>query len=327
MQQLFVDYLRYERNMSPETIRAYHKDLEQFIAYVQPEGAFDPSQVTHTTIRSFLAHLTEHAYEKTTIVRKLATIRSFFKFLIRKGYVQHNPIAEIRTPKVGKRLPHFLEVEEVERLLNAPHGTGFQGARDRAILETLYSTGLRVSELTGLNLNDVDPMTEVIRTRGKGRRERVIPIGSFALRAIREYIDVRGAVLADGAQSSDPDAPLFLNRFGQRLSSRSIRKLMDKYIKVAGLNRKTSPHTLRHSFATHLLNRGANLRLVQELLGHKHLSTTQVYAHITTRGLKDAYDQAHPLQTEPPNRMPADRDAEAASAREKAFETVSNPSG
>jgi integrase/recombinase XerC len=296
MQQLFVDYLRYERNMSPETIRAYQKDLEQFVRHVSGDGPFDASKVSNAVIRQYLAHLSEHAYEKTTIVRKLATIRSFFKFLIRKGYVEQNPIAEIRTPKVDKRLPHFLEVNEVEKLLNAPQGASFQAKRDRAILETLYSTGLRVSELTGLNLSDVDPTSEVIRARGKGRRERVIPIGTFALRAIQEYLDIRTAVLADQAQANMPDSPLFLNRFGQRLSSRSIRKIMDKYIKVTGLNMKTSPHTLRHSFATHLLNRGANLRLVQELLGHKHLSTTQVYAHLTTRTIKNAYDEAHPRQ-------------------------------
>jgi integrase/recombinase XerC len=300
MQDLFVDYLRYERNMSPETIRAYQKDLEQFINHVTPEGNFDASQVTNATIREYLAHLNEQSYEKTTIVRKLATIRSFFKFLLRKGHVENNPIAEIKTPKVEKRLPHFLEVSDVEKLLNAPQGTSFQAKRDRAILETLYSTGLRVSELTGLNLGDVDATSEVIRARGKGRRERVIPIGSFALRAIREYLDIRSAVLQDVAKAGSPESPLFLNRFGQRLSSRSIRKIMDKYIKVAGLNMKTSPHTLRHSFATHLLNRGANLRLVQELLGHKHLSTTQIYAHLTRRGIQEAYDHAHPRQVEAP---------------------------
>ena len=307
MQDLFVNYLRYERNMSPETIRAYQKDLEQFIKHVTPDGRFDASQVTNTTIREYLAYLGEKSYEKTTIVRKLATIRSFFKFLLRKGHVENNPIAEIRTPKVEKRLPHYLDVSDVERLLNAPQGTSFQAKRDRAILETLYSTGLRVSELTGLNLGDVDATSEVIRTRGKGRRERVIPVGSFALRAIREYLDVRNAVLQSTEHVTSPEAPLFLNRFGQRLSSRSIRKIMDKYIKIAGLSTKTSPHTLRHSFATHLLNRGANLRLVQELLGHKHLSTTQIYAHLTTRGIKNAYDEAHPRQAEE-----AENGAEAA---------------
>ncbi|MBN1417903.1 MAG: tyrosine recombinase XerC [Planctomycetes bacterium] len=292
MQTAFIDYLRYERNMSPETIRAYQKDLEQFIEFCKADGTpFTPEGLTHQKVREYLAHLSAKEYRKTTIVRKLATIRSFFKFMLRKGYLQQNPIAEIRTPKVEKRLPNFLDTTEVERLLTAPRTDSFQGKRDRAILETLYSTGLRVSELTALNLGDIDFVGEVLRARGKGRRERIIPIGSYAVRAVREYLDVRTEVIED--ISKDIGA-LFLNRFGERLSSRSIRKILDKYIKVAGLTRKTSPHTLRHSFATHLLNRGANLRMVQELLGHKHLSTTQVYTHLTTQNLKQAYEEAHP---------------------------------
>jgi integrase/recombinase XerC len=182
-------------------------------------------------------------------------------------------------------------VEEVEKLLNAPQGDGFQPIRDRAILETLYSTGLRVSELTGLNVPDVDITAEGIKAHGKGRRERIVPVGSFALQAVKRYIDLRAQV--PHINEKDPDA-LFLNRFGDRLSSRSIRKIIDKYILVTGLSEKTSPHTLRHSFATHLLNRGANIRLVQELLGHKHLSTTQIYTHITTDAVKQAYAEAHP---------------------------------
>src|SRR4029450_4419067 len=204
-----------------------------------------------------------------------------------------NPLAEIPTPKVEKKIPHFLGTDEVEKLLNAPQGTGFQPVRDRAILETLYSTGLRVSELTSLNVADIDLTAEVIKCRGKGRRERMVPIGSFALQAIKGYIDLRAQV--PHINEKDPDA-LFLNRFGDRLSSRSIRKIIDKYIKVTGLSEKTSPHTLRHSFATHLLNRGANLRMVQELLGHKHLSTTQIYTHVTTDSMKRAYEEAHPRQ-------------------------------
>ncbi len=293
---MFIDYLRYEKNMSPETTRAYEKDLAQFIEYISPDKPFQPQTITNATVRQYLAHLGDRSYEKSTIVRKLATIRSFFKFLIRKGYVDSNPMADIRTPKVEKKLPEFLDLNEVEKLLNSPQGTSFQSKRDRAILETLYSTGLRVSELTSLNLGDVDSTTEIIKTRGKGKKERVIPIGSFALRAIQEYLEIRHTVLPDTGHGNTPDAPLFLNRFGQRLSSRSIRKIMDKYIKLAGLKKKVSPHTLRHSFATHLLNRGANLRLVQELLGHKHLSTTQIYTHLTTKKMRSTYDETHPRQ-------------------------------
>ncbi|MEM7232107.1 MAG: tyrosine recombinase XerC [Planctomycetota bacterium] len=292
-EKAFVEYLRYERNMSPETIRAYEKDLHQFLRFfAQRDGKeIKPGEITPLQVREFLAQLKEKNYQKTTVVRKLATIRSFYKFLLRKGYVTTNPMQEIETPKVEKKLPHFLSTDEVEKLLNAPQGTTFQSTRDRAILETLYSTGLRVSELTALNLSDLDFTSEVIKARGKGRRERMVPIGSFALQAIKRYVEARSQV--PRVNEDDPDA-LFLNRFGDRLSSRSIRKILDKYIKITGLSEKTSPHTLRHSFATHLLNRGANLRMVQELLGHKHLSTTQIYTHVTTQNMKQAYEESHP---------------------------------
>ncbi len=292
-EEAFVNYLRYERNMSPETIRAYEKDLHQFMRFFsRGDGSpVTPGEVTSLQVREYLADLREKNYQKTTVVRKLATIRSFYKFLMKKGYVTTNPLVEIQTPKVEKRLPHFLAVEEIERLLNAPQGMGFQPIRDRAILEVLYSTGLRVSELTGLNVGDIDLTGEIIKARGKGRRERIMPIGKPAIESVKKYLEIRNTV--PRINESDPDA-LFLNRFGDRLSSRSIRKILDKYIRVTGLNEKTSPHTLRHSFATHLLNRGANLRMVQELLGHKHLSTTQIYTHVTTQAMKSALEEVHP---------------------------------
>jgi len=293
LQEVFINYLRYERNMSPETIRAYEKDLHQFLRFFSKgEGKeINPVEITPLQIREFLANLKDKNYQKTTVVRKLATIRSFYKCLMKKAYVTVNPLAEIPTPKVEKKIPHFLGTDEVEKLLNAPQGNSFQAIRDRAILETLYSTGFRVSELTALNVSDIDFTAEVIKARGKGRRERVVPIGSFALQAIKRYLETRSQM--PGINENDPEA-LFLNRFGDRLSSRSIRKIIDKYIKVTGLSEKTSPHTLRHSFATHLLNRGANLRMVQELLGHKHLSTTQIYTHVTSDAMKKQYDDAHP---------------------------------
>ncbi len=293
-EQTFIHYLRYERNMSPETIRAYEKDLHQFLRFFEQGGAkCDPTQLDSLRIREYLAYLKDKNYQKTTVVRKLATVRSFYKCLLRKGYVATNPLADIPTPKVEKKVPHFLSTDEVEKLLNAPVGNGFQASRDRAILETLYSTGLRVSELTGLNVSDIDLTQELIRARGKGDRERIVPLGSFALQALKRYIELRAQV--PNINEKDGDA-LFLNRFGDRLSSRSIRKIIDKYIKVTGLSEKTSPHTLRHSFATHLLNRGANLRTVQELLGHKHLSTTQIYTHVSTDNVKEAYEEAQPRQ-------------------------------
>ena len=295
VEEEFINYLRYERNMSPETIRAYEKDLHQFLRFFSgDEGAkVNPAEIDSLRIREYLAYLKEKNYQKTTVVRKLATVRSFYKCLLRKGYVTTNPLADIPTPKVEKKVPHFLSTDEVEKLLNAPEGNSFQAVRDRAILETLYSTGLRVSELTALNISDIDFTTEVIKARGKGDRERIVPLGSFALQALKRYAEVRAQV--PNISETDPGA-MFLNRFGDRLSSRSIRKIIDKYIKVTGLSEKTSPHTLRHSFATHLLNRGANLRTVQELLGHKHLSTTQIYTHVTTDTVKDAYEEAQPRQ-------------------------------
>ena len=292
-EEAFVNYLRYERNMSPETIRAYEKDLHQFMRFFSKGDGnpVNPAEISSLQVREYLTDLREKNYQKTTVVRKLATIRSFYKFLMKKGHVVTNPLAEIQTPKVEKRLPHFLAVEEVERLLAAPQGTSFQSIRDRAILEVLYSTGLRVSELTALNVHDIDITGEILKARGKGRQERIMPVGAPALESIRKYLEVRAAV--PRINESDPDA-LFLNRFGDRLSSRSIRKILDKYIRVTGLNEKTSPHTLRHSFATHLLNRGANLRMVQELLGHKHLSTTQIYTHVTTGAMKAVLETTHP---------------------------------
>ncbi len=292
-EEAFVNYLRYERNMSPETIRAYEKDLHQFLRFFHKGDGIliTPGEITSLQVREFLAQLREKNYQKTTVVRKLATIRSFYKFLLKKGHIVTNPLADIQTPKVDKRLPHFLAVEEVEKLLNAPNGSTFQSIRDRAILEVLYSTGLRVSELTALNVADIDVTGEILKARGKGRRERIMPIGRLALESVKKYIEIRSTV--PRINESDPGA-LFLNRFGDRLSSRSIRKILDKYIRITGLNEKTSPHTLRHSFATHLLNRGANLRMVQELLGHKHLSTTQIYTHVTTAGLKQVVDTTHP---------------------------------
>ena len=303
----FVRYLREERNMSPETIRAYEKDLHQFMRFFCKETHVvpHPASITTLQVREFLAELTERNYKKTTIVRKLATIRSFYKFLMRKGHITTNPLISIETPKVEKKLPHFLSVDEVEKLLNAPQGNTFQSCRDRAILETLYSTGLRVSELTALNVLNLDFNAEVIKVPARQRineqgdgakaaRERLVPIGSFALLAIKRYIESR--IKTHTPVADEKGDALFLNRFGKRLSSRSIRKILDKYIKVTGMNKKTSPHTLRHSFATHLLDKGASVRAVQELLGHKHLSTTQVYTQTTNKGRQEAYENNFPNQ-------------------------------
>jgi integrase/recombinase XerC len=225
------------------------------------------------------------------VARKLATLRSFYKFCLRRGYIQAHPLASIRTPKQEKRLPRYLELEEISKLLATPDDGTLLGSRDKAMFEMLFSTGLRVSELVDLNFSDVDMTARTVRVRGKGKKQRTTPIGQTAITATQKYLDLRKA---------DPRAPgfdqeaLFVNKHGQRLSTRSVRRKLDKYLAECGLDPSISPHTLRHSFATHMLNSGADLRSVQELLGHQSLSTTQVYTHLATSRLKQAYDEAHP---------------------------------
>jgi integrase/recombinase XerC len=212
----------------------------------------------------------------------------------KRGHIQNNPRLMIRTPKQAKRLPKAITVDQVERLLSAPDDRDLLGARDRAILETLYSTGIRVSEVVGINRADVNDAGESIIIRGKGRRERIVPLGSHALQALRHYVQMLDGELSKAGLAADPDAPLFVNKHGTRLSSRSVRRKVSKYLTQVGLDPDISPHTIRHSFATHLLDNGADLRSVQELLGHQSLSSTQVYTHLTTQRMRDAYDKAHP---------------------------------
>ncbi|MBA4028808.1 MAG: tyrosine recombinase XerC [Planctomyces sp.] len=253
------------------------------------------------TVRGFLTSLGAQDYSPATMARKIATLRSFYKWADKRGLSIGNPMTAIRTPKQGKRLPRAITIEQIEKLLAAPNDRDVLGVRDRAMLETLYSTGIRVSELVDLNVDDVDEPGEALRVRGKGKRERLVPVGSHAVAAVRRYIDMvradpRFAALWPESAGGRFGAgrPLFMNKHGGRLSSRSVRRKLDKYLKSAGLDPRISPHTLRHSFATHLLENGADLRSVQELLGHQSLSTTQVYTHLTAQRLKNVYDQAHP---------------------------------
>lgn len=248
-------------------------------------------KVDANQIRAFLAFLHEREYSKATAARKLATLRSFYKFCLRKGLISANPVAAIRTPKQEKRLPKFLDIEQIRKLLSTPDDTTLLGARDRAMLETLYSTGVRVSELVALNLADVDIPGECLKIRGKGRKERITPIGPTALAAIKRYVEMR---TSDPRSTTFDKEPLYVNKHGQRLSTRSVRRKLDKYLTMCGLDPSISPHTLRHTFATHMLNNGADLRSVQELLGHQSISTTQVYTHLTTSALKKEYDESHP---------------------------------
>ncbi|MFT3788604.1 MAG: tyrosine recombinase XerC [Tepidisphaeraceae bacterium] len=223
--------------------------------------------------------------------RKLATLRSFSKFLIRKGKMSANPLVTIRTPKQEKRLPKCLDLEQVQKLLDAPGDGDILSVRDKAMLEILYSSGIRVSELVALEMQDLDLDEGVLRVRGKGRKDRLTPIGSQAIAAVKRYFAMRGAM---GKLDQAPAGRVFLNKHGESLSTRSVRRKLDKYLAIAGMDPGISPHTLRHSFATHLLNNGADLRSVQELLGHQSLSTTQIYTHLTTKKIKESYDAAHP---------------------------------
>ena len=312
----FLHHLEHERNLSPETVRAYRNDLEQLCEYFKVEVIQNLTELDNHQVREYLQHLNDKGYSKTTVVRKLAAIRSYFKYLKREGISDKNPFESVRTPRVERNLPHFLTVKEILKLLATPSTETARGLRDRAILETLYSTGLRVSELTALNWEDVDERQGVLRARGKGKKERIVPIGSYSIEAIKNYRDKLAAEL-----KTQSPCPLFLNRFGKRLSDRSVRKILDKYIREAGLDEKTSPHSLRHSFATHLLDGGANLRVVQELLGHKHLATTQVYTHLTHERLSKTYRDAHPHGAESAGaETPAPAPAPEARPAPRAFE-------
>jgi tyrosine recombinase XerC len=286
MVERFLSYLERQRNFSPHTVRSYRNDLTQFTAFAESRGVDRPQKVTHILLRGFLAELTGSGRERSTVGRKVSAVRSFFKFLLQEGVISRNPAEGLRGLRRTKKLPGFLDETQTEELVTAPTESEPQGLRDRAILELLYSTGLRVSEVAGLTVEDVDLDTEMVLARGKGKKERLVPMGVKAALAVRKYLRSRG-------QSAKKAKPLFLNRFGKRLTQRSIRRVVDKYARAKGLPH-VSPHTLRHSFATHMLDRGADLRAVQELLGHSSLSTTQVYTHLTTEGLKRIHSSAHP---------------------------------
>lgn len=287
----FLGYLEAERGCSLQTLRAYAGDLVQFVGFVVGGDAFDPAAVTSIHVRRYVAHLRKRGSSQTTIARKLASLRSLYKYLIREGIVADNPASSLSAPRRERRLPIFLDEDEVERLLIAPDPQDATGQRDRAILEMLYSTGMRIGELASVSLTDVDLLGEVVKAKGKGKKERLVPLGGPAVRALRDYLGVR-KTLAGGYRVNR--AALFLNRTGDRLSARGIRRMFHKYARRVGLSAKATPHTLRHSFATHMLNRGADLRSVQELLGHASLASTQIYTHVSTERLKTVYDKAHP---------------------------------
>jgi integrase/recombinase XerC len=283
----FLTYLRNERNVSPHTVRSYHSDLEQLSTFL---GDKDLSAVDHQTLRRFIAHLMQVDVKKSSIARKLSAIRTFFRYLNREGILTSNPARLVATPRREQRLPAVLTADDAIRLMESPKAKKPADhdamLRDRAVLETLYSTGIRASELIGMNREDIDRHDSLIRIRGKGRRERIVPVGAKALDAIDAY-------LGRLAGSSDV-AAVFLGPSGKRLTARTVQRILENHRKQLGLLQKASPHTLRHSFATHLLESGADLRAIQELLGHASLSTTQRYTHVNLDSLMEVYDKAHP---------------------------------
>jgi integrase/recombinase XerC len=288
----FLINLRVNRNFSVHTLESYGLDLRQFLAFLADEHLSEVSEINYLNIRKFLALLKEQNFAKSTVARKLACLRSFFKFLCRQGYLSNNPVLTIATPKREKRLPQFFYPDEVNAFLTLADSGTKLGIRDRAILEIFYSSGLRLSELVNLQLRDLDLSRGYLRVFGKGAKERLAPLGEPAKRALRQYLQNSRPVLL--RKNDQPEEHVFLNYRGTRLSGRSVERLFDKYLNQLALNRKVSPHALRHTFATHLLENGADLRVVQELLGHVDISTTQIYTHLTKERIRSVYLKNHP---------------------------------
>jgi len=289
----FLGFLAAERGASPLTLKSYGEDLRQLETFLRSAGCRGPDEASSVILRRFAAGLHAAGYAPSSVARKLASTRSFFAFRQREGWVAANPAKPLRSPKRARKLPRFLSGEEIGRLLAAPQAAAAGGLRDRAILELMYSAGLRVRELVTLDDGDLDLAGGTVRVRGKGRRERLGIVGGHARDALRAWLTAR-AQRRSSAATRPTGRPLFTNRFGTRLSVRGVARLLEKHLATAGLTRRASPHTLRHSFATHLLDAGADIRSVQELLGHKSLVTTQIYTHVTTTRLLDAFDKAHP---------------------------------
>lgn len=314
----FLIYLKVEKNASPRTMESYQKDLFHGLDYFasllgKKDHEILPSDIDHRYFRHYLAFLRKQGLARTTIARRLAAWRSYYRYLLREGIIDDNPMPRVASPKLEKRLPRFLYEDEARLLVEAPDLSHPLGIRDRALLETLYAGGLRINELVSLDMGDLDLGAGYVRVMGKRARERLVPLGSHAVSALRRYLgEARQGLLAKVSTKSSEDNSkpgpkpsikkinnaVFLNRWGERLSDRGSRKILDKYVEKVSLDRKISPHTLRHSFATHLLNAGADLRSVQELLGHKRLSSTQIYTHVTGERLKQVYRKSHPRAEE-----------------------------
>jgi len=285
----FLDHLRHSRNASPHTISGYRIDLEQLTVYLESRKV-GFRQVDNVVLRGFLHELAKTHLAKSSVARKLAAIRSFYKYGLRQGWVDDNPASVVSTPRLDKPVPAFLSEDEMERFLENPEKDDALGLRDRAILELFYASGIRLSELVGINLEDMGLEDRLLRVRGKGKKERLVPFGRRAMNALDAYLRIRPTLLRENFG----DAAVFLNYRGGRISPRSVERIVDKYIRRSLLRRGISPHALRHSFASHLLGRGADLRVIQELLGHESLATTQKYTHLNVRQLMDVYRKSHP---------------------------------
>jgi integrase/recombinase XerC len=287
---LFFQYLYVEKNASNYTIRNYAADLAQFAEFISKRQRPHLKQVEYLDIRAFLAYLHDQSYARKTVARKLSALRSFYLFMVKQGHIEVSPLQLMKSPKVEKTLPSYLYIDEIQQLLAAPDRSKPLGLRDVAMLETLYAAGMRVSELVGLNLDHLDLRMGTARVFGKGAKERYVPLGDYACEAIEHYLQVARPKLLQNQQES----ALFLNYKGGRMSDRSVRRMLEAYVRQIASSKKISPHTLRHTFATHLLEAGADLRSVQELLGHVNISTTQIYTHVTRDHLQSVYNQAHP---------------------------------
>lgn len=297
----FLEHLRYERNLSQHTLRNYQSDLEQFHDYLAPAEPktgkrTEPplAEIDHITVREWLATLHSAEKQKSSIARKLAALRTFFQFLVREGVVEKNPAKLVATPRLEKKLPKHLSIEEAIKFVETPDLATDLGKRDRAMLELMYATGVRVAELTKLNLGHIDFRNRLIRVTGKRRKERIVPFGEPALAALKVYLEVRDRFLDAAPISEREPEALFLNYQGTRITTRSVGRMVEKYIRICAGRYDISPHALRHSFATHLLDSGADLRDIQELLGHARLSSTQIYTHVSMEKLIQVYDKAHP---------------------------------
>lgn len=294
--QQFLQHLKYERNLSPHTLRNYASDLEQFRAHlfgVEKRDDIPVGEIDRLTIREWMAGL--HAdHKKTSVARKLASLRTFFQFLVREGKLESNPAKLVATPKIERKLPNHLSMEDAVRFIETPDTTTDLGRRDRAILEFLYATGIRVGELVGIDIADVDMREKMVRVTGKRKKQRIVPFGEPAREALVIYLeDTRGTFLNNCPAAQRSNA-LFLNYQGTRITTRSVGRMIDKYIKLCADIHDISPHSLRHTFATHLLDQGADLRDIQELLGHARLSTTQIYTQVSMEKMIEVYDKAHP---------------------------------